>query len=132
MENNPEDIKILDSLKKIYKNYFIKNIQEIIEKIHIKISIRFLEEKRNKNIIPCEVLNTSSHIMPNGDVKPCMFMKPIGNIKEDDFKKIFNSENTDLVRKDIKNNKCPKCWMNCYSPHSIMQNPIKSLKSLLF
>ena len=132
VENNPEDIKILDSLKKIYKNYFIKNIQEIIEKIHIKISIRFLEEKRNKNIIPCEVLNTSSHIMPNGDVKPCMFMKPIGNIKENDFKKIFNSENTDLVRKDIKNNKCPKCWMNCYSPHSIMQNPLKSLKSLLF
>lgn len=131
-ENQQEDIKILDSLKIIYKNYIIKNIQEIIEKIHIKISIKFLEEKRKKNIIPCEVLNTSSHIMPNGDIKPCMFMSPIGNIKEGDFKKIYNSENTDQVRKDIKKDKCPKCWMNCYSPHSIMQNPFKSLLKLIF
>ena len=70
--------------------------------------------------------------MPNGDVKPCMFMNPIGNIKEGDFKKIYNSDNTDQVRKDIKKDKCPKCWMNCYSPHSIMQNPFKSLLKLIF
>ena len=47
-ENQQEDIKILEFLKIIYKNYFIKNIQEIIEKIHIKISIKFLEENRKK------------------------------------------------------------------------------------
>ena len=44
-ENQQEDIKILNSLKIIYKNYFIKNIQEIIEKIHIKISIKFFRRK---------------------------------------------------------------------------------------
>ena len=46
--------------------------------------------------------------------------EPYRNIKEGDFKKIYNSDNTDQVRKDIKD-KCPKCWMNCYSPHSNMQ-----------
>ncbi len=132
IENQQEDKKILKSLKTIYQNYLIRNIQEIIEKIHIKISIKFLKEMRKKNIIPCEVLNTSSHIMPNGDIKPCMFMNSIGNIKEGDFAKIYNSDNTNLVRNDIKKDRCPKCWMNCYSPHSIMQNPIKSLLHLLF
>jgi len=122
-----DDLKLIEGLKKINENYVIKNIQEIVEKIHIKISAKFLKNKRKKNIIPCEVLNTSAHIMPNGDVKPCMFMSSLGNIKNNDISKIYKSDETDKVRKMIKKNNCPKCWMNCYSPHSIMQNPIKSI-----
>ena len=127
-----DDKRLVDGLSIINKNYLIKNIQEIIEKIHIKISINFLKEKRNKNIIPCEVLNTSAHIMPNGDIKPCMFMKSLGNIKKEKIKEVYNSENTNQVREEIKKNNCPKCWMNCYSPHSIMQHPIKSIYKAFF
>ncbi len=127
-----DDKNLIDGLNIINKNYIIKNIQEIIEKIHIKLSISFLKKRRGSNIIPCEVLNTSAHIMPNGDIKPCMFMKSLGNIKSQNFSEVFNSEETNTVRKKIKNNECPKCWMNCYSPHSIMQNPIKSIYKTIF
>ena len=118
--------RIINGLKIINQNYFIKGIHEIVEKIHIILSIKFLNSKKKKNIIPCEVLNTSAHIMPSGDVKPCMFMNSLGNIKTKKFDEIYLSSETDKIRKLIKNNNCPKCWMNCYSPHSIMQNPIKS------
>ena len=70
--------------------------------------------------------------MPNGDIKPCMFMKSLGNIKNENFKEVYNSENTNLIREEIKKNNCPKCWMNCYSPHSIMQHPIKSIYNSFF
>ena len=83
--------------------------------------------KEKKNIIPCDVINTSLHIMPNGDVKPCMFMESLGNIREQKINQIIHSENTNMIKEKIKKNNCPKCWMNCYSPHSIMQQPIKSL-----
>lgn len=126
-----KDLQILDSLKIIYKNFRINKIYEIIEKIHIKISIIFLEKKRNSNIIPCDVLNSSVHIMPNGDVKPCMFMNKVGNIKEDKLGDILLSEKSINAKNEIKNNNCPKCWMNCYSPHSIMQHPFKSITKLL-
>ena len=49
--NQSDDINILESIKIINKNYIIKNLQEIIEKIHIKISYFFLKSKRQKNII---------------------------------------------------------------------------------
>ena len=130
LANNPQDQKILESMKIIYKNYVVKKIYEIIEKIHIKIAIIFLKKERKKNVIPCEVLNTSGHIMPNGDLKPCMFMSKIGNIKSDDFRTVYTSEKTNKVREEIKKDNCPKCWMNCYSPHSIMQHPIKSILNL--
>ena len=129
VKSKTNDKKILDSMKLIYKNYNLKKLHEFVEKIHIKIAILFLEKQRKKNIIPCEVLTTSAHVMPNGDIKPCMFMDKIGNIKNENFKDVYLSKKTDDVRKEIKNNNCPKCWMNCYSPHSIMQNPFKALLS---
>ena len=124
-----EDDKIIRALEVIYRNYRLTKFYEIIEKIHIKISINFLKLKRKKNIIPCDVLNTSVHIMPNGDLKPCMFMSSCGNIKKNNINDIMKSNTVSEAKKIIKENNCPKCWMNCYSPHSIMQNPIQSLLS---
>ena len=126
-----DDERIIKSLKIIDKNFKIKKLYEIIEKIHIKLSIKFLEKKRKKNIIPCDVLNSSIHIMQDGAVKPCMFMKEIGNIKENNMLNFLRKESTLEIKEKIKKDQCPKCWMNCYSPHSIMQHPFKSLIKLL-
>jgi MoaA/NifB/PqqE/SkfB family radical SAM enzyme len=126
-ENSYEDDeKIIKSLKIIDKNFKVNKLYEIIEKIHIKLSIKFLEQKREKNIIPCDVLNSSIHIMQDGAVKPCMFMKEIGNIKENNMLSFLKKDSTLEIKKKIKKDQCPKCWMNCYSPHSIIQSPIKS------
>lgn len=131
-KNILEDVKILNGLKNIKKYFKIEKLQDIIEYIHIKISIKFLENQRKKNIIKCDVLNSSIHIMANGDLKPCMFMENLGNIKKNRVINMLNSSKTDDLKKKIKNDECPKCWMNCYSPHSIMQKPLQSLKYLLF
>lgn len=127
-----DDIKILNSLKIIDKNFRVKKLYEIIEKMHIKISIKFLEQKRKKNIIPCDVLNSSIHIMQDGAVKPCMFMSEIGNIKKNNMLSFLKKESTLELKEKIKKDQCPKCWMNCYSPHSIVQAPIKSFIRAFF
>ncbi|MDA9731469.1 radical SAM protein [Candidatus Pelagibacter sp.] len=126
------DKEILEGLEYIVKNYRIKKLSEIIEWIHIKISIKFLKKKREENIIACDVLNSSIHINPNGDLKPCMFMPNVGNIKSNSIKDIILNQKTQSAKELIKKNHCPKCWMNCYSPHSIMQNPFKSLWKAFF
>ena len=61
-----------------------------------------------------------------------MFMNSLGNIRTNKFDEIYLSSKTNQIRESIKKNECPKCWMNCYSPHSIMQNPIKSIYKALF
>ena len=127
-----DDIKIINSLKIIDKNFKVKKLYEIIEKMHIKISIKFLEKKREKNIIPCDVLNSSIHIMQDGAVKPCMFMNEIGNIKENNMLSFLKKDSTIELKEKIKKDQCPKCWMNCYSPHSIVQAPIKSFFQAFF
>ncbi len=131
IDKNVEDHKILKAIEFIYKNYPTNKLEHIIEKIHLKIAILFLKKGREKNIIPCDVINTSLHVMPNGDVKPCMFMESLGNIREQKIDQIIQNENTNMIKNEIKKNNCPKCWMNCYSPHSIMQHPLKSLYNFI-
>lgn len=121
-----DDEKIIKSLKIIDNNFRVSKLYEIIEKIHIKLSIKFLKNKRQKNIIPCDVLNSSIHIMQDGSIKPCMFMDSIGNIKENNMLSYLKNGSTLKIKEKIKKDQCPKCWMNCYSPHSIVQSPIKS------
>lgn len=122
---------IRKALLHIYRSYHIDSLAEIIEKIHIKISLFFIDHGLNKDIVPCEVINTSLHIMPYGDVQPCMYLPSAGNIKDASILDICRSEKMNHLRKRVKKGQCPHCWMNCYSPHSIMQHPIKSLFHLM-
>jgi MoaA/NifB/PqqE/SkfB family radical SAM enzyme len=130
-ENKTDNELMLDSMRHIAKHYSIDSISEIIEYIHIKISTYFLAQKKKSNILPCEVLNTTIHVMPDGGVHPCMFLNKIGNIKDDEISDIVFSKEALHIREQIKNDKCPHCWMNCYSPYSIMQHPLKSMAYLL-
>jgi len=129
-ENKSDTELMLDSMKHIAKNYSIDSISEIVEYIHIKISTYFLANKKKSNIIPCEVLNTTIHVMPDGGVHPCMFLNKIGSIKDDEISEIMFSKEALDIREEIKNDNCPHCWMNCYSPYSIMQHPFKSMAYL--
>jgi MoaA/NifB/PqqE/SkfB family radical SAM enzyme len=122
---------VLDSMRHIVKKYSIDSISEIIELIHIKISTHFIDKNKSTNILPCEVIRTSIHIMEDGAVRPCMFMKEMGNIKSDNISDIVFSNLADDLKNQIKKDHCPHCWMNCYSPYSIMQHPFKSIKYLL-
>jgi len=129
--NAVDNTSILESMKYIYKNYVLDSIAEIIEYIHIKIAIQFIEKQNKTNIIPCEVINTSVHIMQDGKVRPCMFLEEMGNIKNDKVSDVIFNSKAVLLRDKIKNDKCPHCWMNCYSPYSIMLHPFYSIYCLL-
>jgi len=122
--------KILSAMKHIYDNYTVYNLSEIIEKIHIKISLQYLRNKMSYNVIPCDVLNSSLHIMPSGDIHPCMYLPRLGNINNDDVRDVLSGKECDGMKRSILNGDCPHCWMNCYSPFSIMQHPVKSLLKL--
>ncbi|MCD6472401.1 radical SAM protein [Candidatus Aerophobetes bacterium] len=60
-------------------------------------------------------------IHPNGDVFPCpVAFKKMGNIIQGSFAQIWYSENSNLLRKKIKENKHPICWFDCMAPLNIL------------
>lgn len=115
------------ALHKIISNYKINNLSEGFEYLYLKIAEKFLLNNRKKMLVPCGVLDTSIHIWPNGDVSPCMFLPALGNIKTNSWEKIKTNKAISVSRKLIKKGNCPNCWMNCYAPHSMMLNPLKTI-----
>ncbi len=73
-KENAEDNKIIfEGMREVYKHYVLDSFSEIIEKIHIKVGLFFIQNKMKKDIIPCEVMHSTVHIMPYGEIQPCMF-----------------------------------------------------------
>lgn len=126
-KNRIDYTKLQSGLLHIFKYYRLENPADLIELIHIKIAYLFLKQGMKKNLVPCEVITTNLHIMPHGEVKPCMFMPSLGNIRNRNIGDIIGKKRTQDMRSKIRAGKCPGCWMNCYSPHSIMQHPLLSL-----
>ncbi len=118
--------RMLESIKTIIRNYKVDKLHETIELIYLKISEIFFNREMKENIIPCSVLKSTIDVMANGDIVPCMFLPKISSANK--FKKSdLDSKEVKKVLEDIRKNKCPKCWMNCYAPHSIIDKPITSL-----
>lgn len=127
-----KDVQITKALLKINYLYKVRTFGEIIEFLYLKIAVSFLKNDRQKMLIPCEVINTSLHVTPYGDVLPCMYLPPIGNIKNENIKDILESNKTKNALEKIRSENCPKCWMNCYAPHSMMRHPLRTLKEALW
>lgn len=121
---------IVSGLKKIKSIYKIRQLGEIVEYLYILLGETFFVSEKSKLPVPCEVISSSLHIRPNGDISPCMYLPKIGNIKNQSISNsLLSTEAKDLRAKAQKGN-CAKCWMNCYAPHSIMRHPVKAVAAL--
>lgn len=131
-ENRVDDGSIVRSLRSIYRSYDVRGVGDLLEKMYVKLGIAFVAQHRAVNMIPCGVGHTSLHVRPGGDVLHCMFLEPIGNIKESgSLREMVNSAESKEKLAQIARDKCPHCWMNCYAPHSMLMNPLKTAYELL-
>ncbi len=80
-----------------------------------------------KRFLPCEMGTESCFIDPSGDVLACNGMDekvPMGNIREQSFDAIWNSEQANKVRSIVKS--CQKqCWMVGSAAPVIKKYPLK-------
>lgn len=115
------------AIQKISGLYRVKSPGELVEAIYIALAKKFFGANKSKLPIPCEVVSTSLHIRPNGDIKPCMYLPALGNIKTDLLTGVLQTSKASVAHQKAQRGDCEKCWMNCYAPHSIMRHPIKAL-----
>jgi Fe-coproporphyrin III synthase len=85
--------------------------------------------KGNPRLLPCEMGRDGFFLDPWGDVLACNGMDekmPMGNLKEQSWDEIWNSEQARKVRQAVKN--CKKnCWMIGSAAPAIWHHPIKPI-----
>ena len=114
-EYKPKNNKNID---KIF-SYLIKNKTNILNSTSELNMIK--DYYKNRKIdFKCFANVRTLFISSNGDVKLCQYTQPIGNIKEDNIKKIWLSERANKQRKFIK--ECKKiCQFDCYKKRSLYE-----------
>lgn len=77
----------------------------------------------DKMILPCAAATLSAYVSPYGAVYPCIvWAKKLGNLLEDDFRSIWNSERARVVRNLIRRGECTNCWTPCEAQSSWLLN----------
>ena len=105
-----------DFVNKLRRNYYIDYAN-------------FVHEK--KSINKCKAMKTSFFVDPYGNIYPCMmWLVPIGNIKNQSFYKIWDSKKAEMIRKAIKEKKCPGCIASCELQHNWLTNPLNVIKAI--
>jgi len=127
-----EDISKLIKIIKYLKLISRKNKVYIDSEPFLNGIIKYLIGKIPKHT--CFANTAYIQITSNGDIKPCLFENPIGNIKKQSLKKILNSKDSKKYSKLIQKRHCKKCWLSCYQESNIKLNCkyfVYNLKSLL-
>lgn len=77
--------------------------------------------KTDKTPLPCQALNASIFLDPQGEIYPCsMYNLKLGNIREKPLNKIWSE--SEKIRNDIYDGKCSQCWTPCEAYQTLFGN----------
>ena len=123
----PISMPIMQILEKevqyvLQKEFKHNNPRRLMRLYYLKGILEFA--KTGKRPLECYALDNAFFMDANGEIFPCNIEEvTIGNITEQSFEQIWNSEKAKKLRKTCKN--CNKCWMVCTVKNSIMKHPFK-------
>lgn len=96
---------------------------------YIKGAKKYLTEGRT---LPCTAGSNSFFLDPQGNIYPCLVMdEKLGNIREESFESIWESEKANQIRKNIRTLQCPTCWIECEVYREIIKNKVELGKTLI-
>jgi MoaA/NifB/PqqE/SkfB family radical SAM enzyme len=83
---------------------------------------RFLKDPKDRPI-NCSAGTSSFFLDPYGNIYPCIvFNRKMGNIREKNFTEIWYSLETEEIRREIYEKKCPGCWLECETFRDILND----------
>ncbi len=97
-----------------------------LERAYLKRVRRYLETGRTP--MRCHALRSSCFVDSFGNVLPCtIYDHRVGNLREADYDlgRIWNSEKTAALQREIWDYQCPQCWTPCEAYQSILGNALR-------
>ncbi len=122
-----EEIRTLTQFIKQTQKYYLKRRQTLRDQIELGLrgylsDLKYQTLKRKRQIIPCRAGNIFAVVYPQGDVALCELLPVIGNLREHNIKRIWNSEKAEDQRRNIKRGKC-WCTHGCFQPTNAILYP---------
>lgn len=98
----------------------------VIERIYRQQALEYL--KHGRTPVRCEALHSTTYVAENGTVFPCtIWNRPLGNIREHEYRlqPIIAAAHASGIRRQVMEDKCPRCWTPCEAYHAIAGNLVR-------
>jgi Fe-coproporphyrin III synthase len=121
----------LPTIDELIRKTKIMTIQDVIVKIFYRLSKEYFTKPGQP--LSCHSSWASVFVDPYGNVKPCIMMDPVGNIRDTDFdlRGILQKPEFKEVQGRIKKGECPHCWTPCEAFQTIIQNLPGSITEII-
>jgi len=86
--------------------------------------------RQQRQVVPCRAGRLSAVVYANGDVSMCEIHEPLGNLRNQSFSEIWNSEKASKLRNSIKAGEC-YCTTEVFLWPSFTYPPLQLGKALL-
>ena len=119
-EEKEEFLSVLSQLMKACR---MESPLDFLKKSYLRNSLSFI--RKGKNPIPCYAGFATLSSDPYGNIRPCAFFtESFGNLRNSDYflKPLLSSGEADEIKRKVKNNSCPPCWMNCDALPSLLHD----------
>lgn len=100
----------------------------IVEPMLQWAKIHALREQRQ--VVPCRAGILSAVVYANGDMGVCESHPPLGNLRQKNFREIWNSEEAHKLRNSIRNKDC-YCSNEIFMWPSITYHPLQLINAML-
>ena len=99
------------------------SLEKLMLRTYYRLSARFFQDPRHQ-VIPCYSGFASVFIGPYGEVRPCVMMPAVGNLKDFGFDlgALMRSGLMMRARRAIREDRCPNCWTPCEAMQAMGQN----------
>jgi sulfatase maturation enzyme AslB (radical SAM superfamily) len=99
------------------------SLEKLMLRTYYKLSARFFQNPRHQ-VVPCHSGFASVFVGPYGEVRPCVMMPVVGNLKNFgfDLRALMKSEPMQQSRRTIVEDRCPNCWTPCEAMQAMGQN----------
>jgi len=103
-------------------------LSRLVDRAIFKLSLETLRE--DTQVVPCEAGRIQGVVEDNGSVRHCELLPPIGNLREESFDEIWNSDKARSEREKIAKKEC-HCTHECFLYPSLLAHPASGIKVLL-
>jgi len=121
--------KLVNETKGHFKSKYKSKLANIVTNYKFDVLLNIIEQE--KQVIPCVAGKNLGVVDWEGNVYLCELLPKIGNIKEANFKDIWQSKQADEQRKSIAEKKC-FCTHSCFQGTNILFQPKNYFKIIWY
>ena len=110
----------------------LSGLKRLLMEEYYRLATRFFAAP-DRQVLPCAASFASLYVGPEGEVRPCSMMEPVGSLRDvgSDIRALIAGEPFQAARDCIWRGECPNCWTPCEAIPTLLHRQPRALAAII-